>query len=134
MLCVLTRISRATTQRCTPAALPIPRPRYLISSAPGFSAGGESTHELLAEVLASKLTRVQACCAISDVTLFKHCGAMALFALMHSATERRSIDSSVSRLVKSRLEERARYVACAASDRKDILQIPERGRTATMPM
>jgi hypothetical protein len=54
---------------------------YLTLSALGFGAGGESTHELLAEILASKLTRVQACCAIPGVTLFKHCGAMALFAL-----------------------------------------------------
>ena len=47
---------------------------YLTLSALGFGAGGESTHELLTEILASKLTRVQACCAIPGVTLFKHCG------------------------------------------------------------
>jgi hypothetical protein len=54
---------------------------YLTLSALGFGAGGESTHELLAEALATKLTRVQARCPIPGVTLFKHCWAIALFAL-----------------------------------------------------
>jgi hypothetical protein len=54
---------------------------YFTLFALGFGAGGESTHELLAEVLATKLTRVQACCPILGVTLFKHCDAIALFAL-----------------------------------------------------
>ena len=54
---------------------------YLTLSARGFVTGGESAHELLAEVLATKLTRVQARCAIPGVTSLKHCCATALFAL-----------------------------------------------------
>jgi len=54
---------------------------YFTLSALGFGAGGESTQELLAEVFATKLTRVQARCAIPGVTLSRHCGAMALVAL-----------------------------------------------------
>jgi hypothetical protein len=54
---------------------------YLTLSALGFGAGGELAHELLAEVLATKLTRVQARRAIAGVTLRKHCRAMALLAL-----------------------------------------------------
>src|SRR5882672_8145119 len=54
---------------------------YFTLFAPGFAAGGKSTHALLGEELATKLTRVQACFPISSVTLFKHCDAMALFAL-----------------------------------------------------
>jgi hypothetical protein len=54
---------------------------YLTLSALGFGAGGELAHELLAEVLATKLTRVQARCAITGVTLRKHCRAIALLAL-----------------------------------------------------
>jgi hypothetical protein len=54
---------------------------YLTLSALGFEAGGEPAHELLAEVLATKLTLTQARCPISGVTLRKHCGAIALLAL-----------------------------------------------------
>jgi hypothetical protein len=54
---------------------------YLTLSALGFGAGGELAHKLLTEVLATKLTRVQARCAITGVTLRKHCGAIALLAL-----------------------------------------------------
>ena len=68
-------------QRFTRAALPIPGPMYFTLSAPGFGAGGEPAHELSAEVLATRLTRVQARCPIPGVTLFRHCDAMALFAL-----------------------------------------------------
>jgi hypothetical protein len=68
-------------QRFTPSTLPIPRPMYFTSFAFGFGAGGELTHELLVEVLAIKLTRLQACCPILGVMLFKHCDAIAFFAL-----------------------------------------------------
>jgi len=54
---------------------------YFTLFASGFGAGGESTHELLGEELATKLTRVQARVPISSVTLSRHCDAMALFAL-----------------------------------------------------
>jgi hypothetical protein len=54
---------------------------YLTLSAPGFGRGGELAHALLAEVLATRLTRLQARCPIPDVTLRKHCDAMALLAL-----------------------------------------------------
>src|SRR5258705_9022804 len=54
---------------------------YLALSALGFGAGGESTQEPFAEVLATKLTRAQTRCAIPGVTLPRHCVAMALFAL-----------------------------------------------------
>jgi hypothetical protein len=54
---------------------------YLTLSALGFGAGGKSTHELLAEVLVTKLTRAQARSPIADVTLSRHSEAMALFAL-----------------------------------------------------
>jgi hypothetical protein len=55
---------------------------YLTLSALGFAAGGKSVHRLLGEVLATKLIRAQARCPIISVTLFKHCDAMALFALL----------------------------------------------------
>ena len=65
-----------------PAALPVPLTNVSYFVGARVSArGGESAHELLAEVLATKLTRLQARCAIPGVTLRKHCGAMALLAL-----------------------------------------------------
>jgi hypothetical protein len=53
---------------------------YFTLLASGFGAGGESAHALLGEVLATKLTRVQACFPISGV-MSRHRDAMALFAL-----------------------------------------------------
>lgn len=69
------------TQRFTPAALPIPGAMYLTLSALGSGAGAESAHELLAEVLGTRLTRAQARCPMPGVTLSRHRGAMALIAL-----------------------------------------------------
>ena len=82
MPCVLTRTSRTTVQRFTRALPPTPRPMNLTLSALGFAAGGKSVHELLGEVLATKLIRAHACCPIVSVTSFKHCDAIALFALL----------------------------------------------------
>src|SRR6476646_4324329 len=75
------RLSCAVAQRFTPAALPVPRPRYFTLSALGFDAGGPSSQEALAEVSATRLTRAQACCPTLAVTLPRHCEAMALIAL-----------------------------------------------------
>jgi hypothetical protein len=75
---VLIRTSRATAQRFTLA----PRPIYLTPSASGFAAGGKSVHRLLEEVLATKLSREQACWPMVCVTSLKHCDAIALFALL----------------------------------------------------
>ena len=61
------------------AAGPMTDVSYFVGA--GFRGWRESNHALLVEVLASKLTRVQARCAIPRVTLLRHSGAMALFAL-----------------------------------------------------
>ena len=61
------------------AAGPLTNVSYFVGA--GFRPGGELAHALLAEVLATRLTRLQARCPISDVTLRKHCDAMALLAL-----------------------------------------------------
>ena len=61
------------------AAGPTTNVSYLVGA--GFGAGGELAHKLLAEVLATKWTRLQARCPIPGVTLRKHCCAMALLAL-----------------------------------------------------
>ena len=66
-------------QRLNPAALLIPM--YLTLSALGFGDGGKVTQELSGEVLDTRLARLQARCPILDVTLFRHCDAIALFAL-----------------------------------------------------
>ena len=58
-----------------------PNPMTDVSYFVRAGAGGEPAHELLVEVLATKLTRAQARCAIPRVTLLRHCVAMALFAL-----------------------------------------------------
>ena len=65
-------------QRFNPAALLIPM--YLILSALGLGGGGKVTQELSGEVLETRLARLQARCPILDVTLFRHCDAIALFA------------------------------------------------------
>jgi hypothetical protein len=61
------------------AAGPMTNVSYFVGA--GFRHWRRVNPELLAEGLATKLTRAQARCPIAGVTLPRHCDAMALFAL-----------------------------------------------------